>query len=83
MIVSLGSRLRIPDLTRSKRGERWPRSRGKLDFQGILYAPCWADFAAIGVIGVDVVLASCQNQHAGVVQPWLDGGAATHRQSSI
>jgi hypothetical protein len=54
----------------------------KLDFQGILQAPCWVDCAAIGVIGVDVVLASCQNQYAGVVQPWLDGGTAICHQSN-
>jgi hypothetical protein len=36
--------------------------------------------AAIGVIGVDVLLASCQNQYAASVQPWLDSGAAICHQ---
>src|ERR1700726_379457 len=32
-----------------------------------------ADCAAIGVIGVDVLLASRQNEYSGVVQPWRRG----------
>src|SRR5882762_4729681 len=37
------------------------------------FLPCWVDCAAIGVIGVDVLLASHQTQHCGVVQPWRRG----------
>src|ERR1700719_2239791 len=40
---------------------------------GMHQAPCWAECAAIGVIGVDVLLASRQNEYSGVVQPWRRG----------